>query len=191
MIDTTTIFILVGLVVVICLALRSNSEAFRVQTVPRSADPYAAAPSTLSETKMENELASVIDSDAPQLNQSTSLKTVVVQSWQVKEVVQTVLRRLNNQTDFDFHLVDITNASKQISSNGTQYLSMITKCHDMKRIFLREIALDVSIPISGRVFVRDVYFTNSAPDTSGIQGISSIDSLQTYAAFPSPLDDEW
>lgn len=169
-------------------AARQQREPFQLQTIC-TRDPYAPPPTTLSEGVLENELASLIDPNPPGV--AGSLTVATMHSSESNDIVKTILRRLNATTDFDLHLIDITNGSKQIDVQGTQHISLLFKAHDQRRVFLREIAADVSLLTSGRLYVNNIYFTNCAKDASAIQGITSIDKLQTFAAFPSPFSDDW
>lgn len=188
--NTTSCLIGAAVIFAIMWVLQNRKEPFAVQTIP-TADPYTPFPIALGENKLETELASAIDQDAPQLSKAVGVSVGTVDTCESNDIVKAVLGRLNSHTDFNLHLIDITNASKQVDRNGIKYISLIFKAHDQSRVFLREIAADFVVLPTGRLYVSNIFFTNCSKTPSDVQGISSIDSLQTYAPFPSPLSDEW
>lgn len=168
-----------------------TTDTFFVQTVPQAPVPYATSPITVSESKLEDELASVIDTAAPDPTTATALAADVVYTTGTRNAVEQVLQRLNASTDYELALITLTSASQFQDSAGTKYLTVKCTAHDMKRIFIREILMSLSIPATGQVLVRSIAFTNCAKDDGSLPGAGDLDQIQTFANFPAPWSDEW
>lgn len=142
------------------------------------------------ETRLENDLAVVIDRDVPDGSRAVGLKTVTVNATDAQQRVDELLERVNSFTKYNFMRVEITNAKLQVDAVADRYLSVLFMAHDAKKFFSRQIGANMTI-INNVMYVQSVGFINSNTDTSDIVGVLDVASQQTYQAFPDPFSDEW
>ncbi len=155
-----------------------------VQAVPRVETEVA------QESRLENDLAVVIDHDVPDGSRAVGLQAITVDATEAGQRVDELLERINAYTKYNFMRVEITNAKLQVDAGGDRFLSVLFMAHDAKKFFSRQIGANMTI-LNGVMYVQSVGFINSDTDTSTVVGVLDVASQQTYQAYPDPFSDEW